>query len=82
MIVFDDINWSIGGSQAYKRDPELMARFSEDERACQSVRLVWDTLVPAWAIPGSRKSSAGWAVARKAEEAEAGTPPAAAPVRS
>lgn len=75
VIVFDDIDWSIGGSPAYKRDPELMGRFSEDERACQSVRLVWDTLVPRMGYTRIEEiPSAGWAVARKG--AETGTPPA------
>lgn len=66
VIVFDDIDWTISGSKAYRRDSELMAQFSKDERACQSVRLVWDTLVPRMGYTQVEEiSSAGWAVAQK-----------------
>ena len=72
VIVFDDINWTISGSKSYKRDSELMSRFSEDERACQSVRLVWDTLVPLMGYTRIEEiASAGWAVAQKPAGAEA-----------
>lgn len=83
VIVFDDIDWTISGSKAYRRDSELMARFSEDERACQSVRLVWDILVPRMGYTRIEEIPlAGWAVAQKPEGAEPVLPPAPVPIRA
>lgn len=65
-IVFDDIDWTIRKSPSYKKDPGLMAQYSEDERAAATVRLVWDVLVPEFGYERVREiPKLGWAVARK-----------------
>jgi predicted O-methyltransferase YrrM len=65
-VVFDDIDWSIEHSSAYSKNPKRMARYSEDERAAKTVRLVWDLLVPEYGYAHVREfPEIGWAVARK-----------------
>lgn len=66
MIVFDDIDWTIAGSAAYRKDPERAALYSEDERAAKTVRLVWEVLLPEFGYERIREiSEVGWAVGRK-----------------
>lgn len=66
MIVFDDVDWTIEGSAAYAKRPGRAAAFSADERAAQTVRLVWEKLAPAFGYTGLREiPKVGWAMARK-----------------
>lgn len=66
VIVFTDIDWTIDRSPAMGRHPERAARFSADERAAQTVRRVWETLVPLSGYTDLREfPKVGWAMARK-----------------
>lgn len=66
VIVFDDMDWSIDGSASYQNHPKRAAPYSPDETAARTVRLVWDTLVPAFGYTRIREiPKVSWGVARK-----------------
>lgn len=46
LILFDDIYWSIALSSHYKAHPDAYAHYDEDEIAAQSIRMIWEELVP------------------------------------
>jgi predicted O-methyltransferase YrrM len=78
VIIFDDLDWSVRRSQAYKKNPEAMAAFSPDEAAAKTVRLVWDLLAPgAGYAQVEEVARFGWGVARKPGGPEAAAQPAA-----
>ena len=66
VIVFDDLDWSVDRSPAYRRKPKLAARFSPDEAKAKTVRLVWDLLLPEFGYEKIQEiEEIGWGVARK-----------------
>lgn len=46
LILFDDIYSSIAITDHYKKNPEAYAQYDEDEINAQSIRLIWEELVP------------------------------------
>lgn len=67
LLVLDDMNWSIATSAFHQSRPASTAGFSQDERAAQTVRLTWDTILPHLGYSHVREYPAvGWGVARKA----------------
>jgi len=66
IIVFDDMNWSMATSSYHKRNPRKSLGFSEDERQAQTVRRVWETIMPHLGYSLEREvTEIGWGVARK-----------------
>ena len=66
LLLLDKMNWSIDRSPHFRDNPDQARRFDEDERAAQPVRLVWDTLLPAFGYEHLREYPAlGWGLARK-----------------
>jgi predicted O-methyltransferase YrrM len=66
VIVFDDMNWTIAGSAAYKAKPAMLARYSDDEAEARNVERVWDLLVPERGYERvTRFPKLQWGVARK-----------------
>ena len=46
LILFDDIYWSLEGSADYRKAPEKYAQYDEDEIRSQSIRMIWEKVVP------------------------------------
>jgi predicted O-methyltransferase YrrM len=46
LILFDDIYWALAESADYKRNPQKYAHYDEDELNSQSIRLIWEEVVP------------------------------------
>ena len=46
LILFDDIFWTIDGSPDYRKNPEKYAEYDEDEIRSQSIRMIWEQVVP------------------------------------
>ncbi len=46
LLLLDDMDWAIGTSRYYENNPKLANRYDPDEAASQSVRLVWDSILP------------------------------------
>lgn len=66
VIVFDDLDWSVARSPAFRRKPKLAARYSPDEAATATVRMVWDLLLPEFGYETLEEiPKIGWGVARK-----------------
>ncbi len=45
-ILFDDIYWSLEDSDQYKNSPETYAHYDKDEIQSQSIKLIWEKMVP------------------------------------
>ncbi|MEY8837836.1 class I SAM-dependent methyltransferase [Cribrihabitans sp. XS_ASV171] len=66
ILVLDDMNWSMARSAYHRARPGSVAGFSEDERAAQTVRLVWRHVLPHLGYTHIREYPAlDWGVARK-----------------
>lgn len=66
ILILDDMNWSMASSKYHKDNPASMAKFSQDEREAQTVRLVWETILPHLGYHVLREyPRIGWGVARK-----------------
>ncbi len=66
ILVLDDMNWSLERSAYHRARPGSVAGFSPDERAAQTVRLVWRTILPHLGYEHVREYPAlDWGVARK-----------------
>jgi predicted O-methyltransferase YrrM len=66
IIVLDDMNWSMATSNYHKRNPEKAKGFSEDERQAQTVRRVWETILPHLGYSLVREvTEISWGIARK-----------------
>lgn len=46
LILLDDMDWTIGGSQYYQNNPGRMKPYDMDEREAPAVRRVWETILP------------------------------------
>lgn len=46
LLLLDDMNWSVAGSTALKKRPKVIARYSKDEAETQTVRRVWELVLP------------------------------------
>jgi len=46
LILFDDVYWTIEGSPDYRKHPERYADYDADEIRAQSIRLIWEKVVP------------------------------------
>lgn len=65
-LVLDDLNWSLATSPSLKDAPHIRENFTDDEREAQSVRLVWDLLIPEIGFEKVREDTAlAWGIARK-----------------
>jgi hypothetical protein len=64
-IIFDDLNWTIAGSVG-RGGSDTYTQYSEDERAAQGVRLVYETLAPRLGYTDMKEvKEFQWGVARK-----------------
>jgi hypothetical protein len=67
ILVLDDLNWTINGT--IKRNPRFATRFAEysdDEKSAQSVRMVWDFVLPRLGYEHQmERAEVGWGIARK-----------------
>jgi len=46
LILLDDMDWTMEGSQYYQNNPDQMRPYDRDERQTPAVRRIWDTLLP------------------------------------
>lgn len=66
LILLDDMNWSIGRSPYYKKNPQQATKFDADEVQAKPVRLVWETILPHLGYEHVREyPEHNWALARK-----------------
>ncbi len=66
LLLLDDMDWSVRKSQHYSRNPDLAAKYSEDEAAAPTVRRTWDLILPHLGYEHVREiPELGWAIARK-----------------
>ncbi len=65
-IIFDDMDWTLGGSEGRQGGRTASEKYSEDELATPTVRMVFDTIVPYMGY-GSRstENKLHWGIARK-----------------
>lgn len=71
IIVLEDLWWSISGSPHYKANPKAASKYSEDEKNAESVRLVWDLVLPRIGFSQVREyRKVWWGVARKVSATE------------
>lgn len=75
IIVLDDIGWSMAKSNHFQSNPATLAGYSEDEVATETVRRVWDLILPHLGYTHVREiPDLNWAVARKPESWVASMP--------
>jgi predicted O-methyltransferase YrrM len=66
VLLLDDLDWSMAKSPAYKANPKMGEKYSEDELSAKSVRLVWDTILPHLGYERMDEiTDLRWGVARK-----------------
>ena len=66
ILILDDMNWSMASSKYHVNNPGSVKGFSQDEREAQTVRLVWDTILPHLGYEVLREyPGIGWGVATK-----------------
>lgn len=82
-IVFDDLEWTINAAtKNLAKVPKHWRTSSEDERATQAVKLVFDLLVPHFGYTDIRTANGGrWGIARKPRGGARQQNPAAASLR-